>query len=195
MYRSTTNSVIAICAWAAVAGGAILVLILAGAAPHRLWALVPLAFGALLAYELFWRPRIHWDDERIVLVDPYRTIEIPWTAVVDIDTRFALTIVTPARRYRSSAAPAGGALTRPRQGRESLGPDQQSGTLRKSDALGTDSGDAAYVIRAAWRELVEQQRIPLGRAATDRAVSRLHVGAIALTVLLLAATIVAVLEL
>ncbi len=83
----------------------------------------------------------------------------------------------------------------PRGGRDSLGPDQRSGVLRKSAALGTDSGDAAYIVRGIWRELVEQERIPLGRAATDRARTRVHVGAIALTVLLAVASYPALLGL
>mgnify|MGYP006959143567 FL=1 len=83
----------------------------------------------------------------------------------------------------------------PRGGRDSLGPDQRGGGLRKSDALGTDSGDAAYIVRGVWRELVEQERIPLGQAATDRARTRAHIGAIALTVLLAVASLPAVLNL
>jgi len=195
-YRSTTNTVISICAWAAVViGAALVVLVSTARSPQQLWALVPLTLLALLVNELFWRPRIRWDDDAITLVNPYASVTIPWTMVVDIDTRFALTVVTPARHYRSSAAPAAGALTMPRGGRDSLGPDQQGGVLRKSDALGTDSGDAAYIVRGVWRDLVEQERIPLGRAATDRARTRLHVGALALTVLLAATSVPALLNL
>ncbi|AUG29298.1 MULTISPECIES: hypothetical protein [Microbacterium] len=195
-YRSTTNTVISIGAWAAIAVGAMLVVLVGAARTSAyLWGLVPLALLAVLVAELFWRPRIHWDDAAITLVNPYATVEIPWTIVVDIDTRFALTVVTPGRRYRSSAAPAAGALTRPRGGRDSLGPHQEGGVLRKSDALGTDSGDAAYIVRGVWSALVEQERIPLGRAASDRAHTRVHVGAIALTVLLAGATFPALLNL
>lgn len=196
MYRSTTNTVIAIGAWLAVATGATLVVLLgATRSTQQLWALVPLALIALLVGELFWRPRIVWDERAITLVNPYATTTVPWTMVVDIDTRFALTVVTPARRYRSSAAPAAGALTMPRGGRDSLGPDQKAGILRKSDALGTDSGDAAYIIRGVWHGLVESERIPLGRAATDRARMRVHVAALALSVLLAAASFPALLNL
>ncbi|MBF4560547.1 hypothetical protein ITJ43_00120 [Microbacterium sp. VKM Ac-2870] len=195
-YRSTTNTVISIGAWVCVAGGAALVVALSAArAPQQLWGLVPLALLAALVGELFWRPRIHWDDAAITLVNPYATVVVPWTMVVDIDTRFALTVVTPRRRFRSSAAPAAGAMTLPHGGRDSLGPSQEGGALRKSDALGTDSGDAAYIVRGVWRDLVERELIPLGRAAADRARIRVHVGAIALTLLLAAATFPALLNL
>lgn len=196
LYRSTTNTVIAIGAWVAVTAGAALVVLLgATRSTQQLWALVPLALIALLVGELFWRPRIVWDEQSITLVNPYATTTVPWTMVVDIDTRFALTVVTPSRRYRSSAAPAAGALTMPRGGRDSLGPDQKGGVLRKSDALGTDSGDAAYIIRGAWHRLVESEAIPLGRAGSDRARVHVHVTALALSLLLAAATVPAVLNL
>ncbi|GAA3019618.1 PH domain-containing protein [Microbacterium dextranolyticum] len=194
-YRSMTNTVIAIGLWIGVAAGATLVAILgATTSTDHLWALIPLALAAVLVRELFWRPRIQWDDEAITLVNPFATTIVPWTMVVDIDTRFALTIVTPARRYRSSAAPAAGAVTMPHGGRDSLGPDQRDGVIRKSAALGTDSGDAAYIVRAVWNDLVEKERIPLGRAASDRARTRVHAGIIALTVLLAAATVPALLN-
>jgi hypothetical protein len=73
LYRSTTNTVIAIGAWVAVTAGAALVVLLgATRSTQQLWALVLLALIALLVGELFWRPRIIWDEQSITLVNPTR---------------------------------------------------------------------------------------------------------------------------
>lgn len=189
-FRSRTNTVIAVCVWVLCAGGLVAVAVLASGAAHRLSAIVPVAFVAVLAYELFYRPRVDVSDEAVVLVDYFRTTSIPWTAVVDVDTRWALTIVTPRRRYRSSAAPAPGPMSRPRMGAESSNPRVgRDGVVNKSDALGTDSGDAAYVVRARWQDLIEHGRIPIGRADSDRPTVRVHAVVLAATIVLGAASV------
>lgn len=189
-FRATTNRVIAVAGWVAASlGAATTVALAATGRPTRLLDLLPLALLALLAWELFWRPRVVVDDEGVELVDLFRTNRIPWSTIIDVQTRWALTIVTPRRRYRASAAPAPGARSRPRTGRDGLHPGVgRDGGIQVSGAIGTDSGDAAAIVRDRWRRLAESGGIELGRADTDRPTTHVHVGALAAALLLAAGT-------
>lgn len=186
----------AILMWVILASGGVAVVAMAAQSPARAWALIPLTLIAALVYELLWQPRVTVDDEQVVLDDLFYTVEIPWTTVIGVDTRWALTIMTPTRSYRSSAAPAPGASVRTRVGRDSNSPQVgRDGSVRKSDALGTDSGDAAHIVRRRWMELVESERVPIGRADLDRPVVRVHRVAVIAIALLSAASVLALLSL
>ncbi len=196
LYRSRTNTVIAVLAWLILAVSAFAAIGAAFGTPRSAWALIPVALIALLVYELVWQPRITVDDEHVVLDDLFHTVRIPWSSVIAVDTQWALTIVTPKRRFRSSAAPAPGFIARPHQGRDSTSSAVgRDGAVRKSDALGTDSGDAAEIIRRRWHALVEAGRIPIGRADMDRPSLRVHYGVLTAVILLAAASVPALLAL
>ncbi|KAA9110235.1 PH domain-containing protein [Microbacterium rhizomatis] len=196
VYRSRTSTVIAVIAWVILAASGIATIVTAFDSARAVYALVPLALIALLVYELLWQPRVVVDDDGVVLDDLFHTVSIPWTSVIAVETQWALTIVTPKRRYRSSAAPAPGFIARPHLGRDSTSPEVgRDGGVRKSDALGTDSGDAAYIVRRRWLDLVEGERIPIGRADTDRPSVRLHSATMIAVVLLAAASVPALLAL
>ena len=47
-------------------------------------------------------------DGGATLENPYRTIDVPWAALVNVDTRYALTLITPHAKYAAWAAPAPG---------------------------------------------------------------------------------------
>lgn len=191
-YRSRTNTALAVAVWVLAAAGAVAVAALSPGALHRVWVLVPLALVAVLAWEVFWQPRVTVDDDGVVLDELFHTVRIPWSIVVDVETQWALTIVAPHRRYRSSTAPAPGALARPAVGR--VGSDAPF-DARISDVVGTDSGDAATIVRRRWQRLVEAGRIPLGRAHLDRAEVRLHRGILTAVIVLAIASVVALLQL
>ncbi len=162
-FHSTTSRVIALVGWAAAVLGAVAsVAIALGGRPARLFDLAPPRLLALLLWEAFWRPRVTVNDSGVQIVDIFRTTRIPWTTVIDVQTRWALTIVTPRRRYRASAAPAPGARARPLTGRAATQPALgRDGGVLVSDALGTDSGDAAAIVRATWRRLLDEDRIEI----------------------------------
>jgi len=69
-----------------------------------LWA----AACVIGAYLIFIRPKIEIFDEGVVVTNPFTAFAIGWHKVVDIDVRYSLTIVTPAKRISAWAAVAPG---------------------------------------------------------------------------------------
>ena len=153
----------------------------------RVLALVPTAFGVLLGWVALWRPRMTIDDDGIEVINVFHTVHGPWSALVHVDTRFALTLVTPNRRVSVWAAPAPGragvALARRQNQRHGrVVPDAEDGNRRAGDLLSTSSGDAAYLVRHRWDALRERDAIELGAADTVQVPVRLHWVSIALLV-------------
>ncbi|MDL9980843.1 PH domain-containing protein [Microbacterium sp. ASV49] len=187
VFRSNTNKFIAIASWCLLGLG-VIAAFLTGS-PRGLLGLVPIALIAFGIWELFWRPRVDVDDDGVTLVNQFHTIGIPWAKVVDVDTKWALTIVTPDRRYRASAAPAPGAVTRPNMTGAARTGRVSDGSIRKADAPGTDSGDAATIVRTRLQAMAEAGTLPIGEAATTRVTTRVHWLSIAALVVLAAASI------
>lgn len=157
----------------------------------RALAVVPALFGLALGWIVLWRPRMTVDDDGIEVVNVFHTVRVPWAALVHVDTRFALTLVTPNRRVSVWAAPAPGragvALARRQEQRHGRSvPDLDGGHRRAGDLLSTASGDAAYLVRHRWEELRERDAIELGTADAVRVPVTLHWASI----VLLAATAV-----
>ncbi|MGN8050706.1 PH domain-containing protein [Curtobacterium sp. 22159] len=157
----------------------------------RALALVPTAFGVLLGWVALWRPRLTIDDDGIEVVNVFHTVHVPWAALVHVDTRFALALVTPNRRVSVWAAPAPGragvALARRQNQRHGrVVPEGADGNRRAGDLLSTASGDAAYLVRHRWEELRERGAIELGTADSVRVPVSVHW----VSIVLLAATAV-----
>ena len=100
-----------------------------------LWHLVPvLALVVVGAWALFWRPAVAITPPDVGFINPLRTVRVTWPAIQDVETRWALTLVTEGGRYTAWAAPRqggyGAASERSRRLYESpAGPDQsRSGT-------------------------------------------------------------------
>lgn len=151
----------------------------------RALALVPTLFGVALGWIVLWRPRMTVDDDGIEVVNVFHTVRVPWAALVHVDTRFALTLVTPNRRVSVWAAPAPGragvALARRQEQRHGRTvPDLGDGQRRAGDLLSTASGDAAYLVRHRWEGLRERGAIELGTADAVRVPVTLHWASIAL---------------
>ncbi|NYE95091.1 hypothetical protein FHU41_001312 [Psychromicrobium silvestre] len=77
-----------------------------------LLSLPVLALVGYCGYWLFWFPKVQFDDESVTLVNPVRTVTIPWPALKSIETRFALTLLTGDGKYGAWAAPAPSASSR-----------------------------------------------------------------------------------
>jgi hypothetical protein len=195
VFKARTNKWFALLAWAVAAFG--VVATVAAAGPWALGGAAPLLLIAFLGWLLFWMPSVVVHDAGVTLENPFRSIKVPWGALVHVDTRFALTLVTAEKSYASWAAPApgiwGGRHARPEdlQGlpATTYGPGK---SVRPGDLKTTDSGQAAMLVRARWHELVESGQLAAGDAATPAATVTVRWLAIGAVVLLLAASYLAV---
>jgi hypothetical protein len=190
--NSRFNRVLAVVIWAldALVTGSVIV---ADPGPDLL-ALVPAAFVALFAWEALWRPNIDIGDDRIAFRNVFRTISIPWAALVHIDTKFALTLYTPGHHYSAWAAPAPGRAASVRASRAQKGIAAHgipgSDGARPGDLIGTDSGDGAYLIRSRWTRLLNDGRIPTGVADATPVEIGVHWRTAAVLVVLAVASVV-----
>ncbi|MDI2099648.1 PH domain-containing protein [Ruicaihuangia caeni] len=190
---SRVGRVIAIAVIALVAVGAVGIVIGSG---EELWNIVPLAFLGVLAWAAFWAPSITVDDQGLTVRNVLRTEVVPWGALTDVETQYALTLVTAERRVSVWSAPAPGLLGAISTNRGELRHLPKSSyrgdSVRPADAPRSDSGHAALVVRRRWERLLETDAdgIRDSTALTEHS-TRWHAGtAVALVVLLIASVIV-----
>lgn len=166
-FRSTFNKVLSILLWAGLAAAAGATLVSPGALPLLVGVPVAAAGGAALVWALLWSPRVTVDDEAVHVENVLLEHRIPWGALIHVDTAFALTLHTPGRRIRATAAPAPGQLTAFRATRsEKRRLDRLGGAggIRPGDLPGTDSGRAAELVRGRWERLRDSGAIEPGQA-------------------------------
>ena len=172
VFTSRFNRGLAVASWvvlALIAGG---VLSLPIGTP---WLyLIPLLFGAVLALEALWWPAVTVGESGVVLRNVLRSVSIPWAALIHVDTRFALTLYTPGHRYAAWVAPAPGkgATLRASRSEQALG--MHSPAPRPGDLLGTDSGEAARLVRLGWEHALESGAAEPGVAETTPVQLRYH---------------------
>jgi hypothetical protein len=191
VFKASTNKWFAWLSWLVAALG--LVVTAAAGGPGALLGAGPLLLIGFLGWLLFWMPSVVVHDGGISLENPFRSVDVPWAALVNVDTRYALTLVTPARSYVSWAAPApgiwGGRNARPEHLKglpsATYGPGK---SVRPGDLRTTDSGQAARLVRARWEVLVEAGAVDAGNADTTTVSVRYRWAAVAVTALLLAAS-------
>lgn len=191
IFKARTNKWFAWLSWAVAAFGIVVTAVSAG--PGALTGIAPLVLVAFLGWQLFWMPAVVVHESGVSLENPFRSIAVPWAALVHVDTRFALTLVTATKSYTSWAAPApgiwGGRNARPEDLRglpaTTYGPGR---SVRPGDLKSTDSGQAARLVRGRWDELVESGRLAAGDAASTRATVTYRWAAIIVDMLLLAAS-------
>ena len=151
-------------------------------------------------WAIFWRPSVEVSDAGIRMVNVTRTIDVPWPAVVDVETRYALTLDTAYGRFSAWAAPAPGAgpalraamRNRPRR-HDGDGSDETVRSVTMGELAGTASGEAAMIVRRRWERLKDAGFLDDPQLEFDRAPIRWHwrVGAsiVALTAISLATLI------
>jgi len=110
-----------------------------------LWAMA----CVIAAYLIFIRPKVEIFDEGVIVTNPFTSVAIGWHKVIDIDVRYALTIVTPAKRITSLAAVAPG-----RYHARTVHPSELKGyklsnqvQIRPGESPRTSSGEAAQLCR------------------------------------------------
>ncbi len=147
-----------------------LVRVVASEGPSGLIVGWPLLGIALVGWWLFWYPLVAVADDGVTVRNPLSTVQIPWDALIDVDTKYALKLVTPSGSYTAWAAPAPGVwgthAGKPEHVTNlpstSYGPEQ---SIRPGDLKNTDSGHAAYLVRSRWQELVENGEIDVDQPA------------------------------
>ena len=191
IFKARTNFWFAWLSWSVAALGIVVTVMTAGL--EALAGTAPLLLIAFLGWQLFWMPAVVVNDGGVTLENPFRSIHVPWEALVHVDTRFALTLVTARKSYVAWAAPApgiwGGRNARPEDLRglpaTTYGPGQ---SVRPGDLKSTDSGQAARIVRERWHGLVESGALSAGDAATTPVKVTYRWAAAAVVVLLLAAS-------
>ncbi|WP_372698004.1 PH domain-containing protein [Arthrobacter sp. JSM 101049] len=179
--------------------GAVAILVTGGL--HSWPACLPLVVVGYVAWLMFWLPRVDIHDEGVTLVNPLQTLLVPWSAIILVDTKYAMTLVTPKRRYAAWAAPAPGVVTALRDARRSAKSESRdsSGTryksIRPGDQRSSDSGVVASVVRGRLERLAETGALDVEateNAKAKRNVHWLHIG-ILLALLALSLSLPAVL--
>ncbi|AAT89422.1 hypothetical protein ATY41_09605 [Leifsonia xyli subsp. xyli] len=193
---SRFNRVLAVLIWAAVA--ALAVGLLVSLRDARLLFLVPCGLFALLAWAGLWRPHLTVSDDGLELVNVTRTVYIPWPALIDVETKYALTLFTPGRKFPVWSAPAPGTGSTLRATRrETTGrvgrPNVEDSVRRPGDLLSTESGAAAEAVRRRWAALRDAGIIEAGHADETPVTVRWNLLTLAALAALLGGTVAALL--
>lgn len=186
--HSRFNRVAAAFVWA---GSAVLIATaLADAGTGTLWLYPGAVLLAVWAYVALWQPHVAVTAEGVHLENVTHTVDVPWHALIHVETRYALTLVTPHGRFAAWAAPAPGVLRAAAAGRR---PDNREtraagGAPRPGDLAGTESGDAAMIIRERWQERIARGEVAVGIADDAQVSRRPRVTAISAVLVAAAAT-------
>ncbi|RJU02838.1 PH domain-containing protein [Arthrobacter frigidicola] len=157
VFRPRTSKVFTAVAFALTAVGLVSVVVAEGVSGLLAgWPLIAFAFAA---WWLFWYPSVEVDPDAVTLRNPLITVSVPWAALVHVDTKFALKLVTPRGSYTAWAAPAPGVWGTHAGKPEHLanlpgssyGPER---SVRPGDLTHTDSGYAAFLVRSRWEKLI-----------------------------------------
>ncbi|MGN8246841.1 PH domain-containing protein [Cellulomonas soli] len=150
------------------------------AGPGGLLRALPWAVAVMvLAWMVFWLPRVDVDDQGVLVVNPLRTVRVPWGALIDVRTRYSLTLVTPTGQVRAWAAPGPGRHELASSGHQDLAGLPAStydskGAVGFGDMLSAPSGVAAAQVRRRWADLVESGAVEQGEAESTPCVSTWH---------------------
>ena len=76
----------------------------------------PLVLFGVLGWAAFWRPHVEVSDGGVRVVNTFRTVQVPWPAITEVDGRYGLRLQTALGSVTSWAAPAPSGRTRAREG-------------------------------------------------------------------------------
>ncbi|WP_293694357.1 PH domain-containing protein [uncultured Agrococcus sp.] len=159
---------------------------------------VGIAWLLLTIYFCLWRPSLEVSDNSVRIVNPLRTVEIPWSSVTHVDTKFSLTIFTPFGRFAAACAPQPGQLASRRAvKRAEKEPNSHTALdsgVRIGDLPGTESGDAAALVRDRWETWRDRVRDAAPDADAHEPAKRPNYAVIATMVLMPLAVVVLALQ-
>jgi hypothetical protein len=108
-----------------------------------------------VVYAVFYRPRVIVSGDDVLVVNVIRDIDIPFRALADVQTQYALTLTTvDGRRFQAWAAPASGRIGASRvteEERKTLSWNGSMDEIPASASLRSDAGAAAVAIRRRWQ--------------------------------------------
>lgn len=185
--HSRFNRVMAILLWLVAASLALS----APWEPSETWRYPTAGILALFAWAALWRPYVGVDDFGVTLRNVSHVVRVPWPALVHVDTHLALTLHTAGGAFAAWSAPAPGALSSAIAGRRPGAREARAagGAVRRGDLLGTESGNAALVIREQWQTRLSNGTIPTGVADSYKVTREPDFFVIGLSAVLIAATI------
>ncbi|WP_370524119.1 PH domain-containing protein [Cellulomonas sp. APG4] len=136
-----------------------------------------LALPALVVWAVLGRPAVLVSDGGVELRNVLRTVHLPWTAIVRIDTKYALTLETAYGTYAAWAAPAPSrmqTLGASPADLEHLPESTYVGGARPGDLITSASGQAAAHVRRRWEALRDAGYLDDPRLEHDRPQVRWH---------------------
>lgn len=117
-------------------------------------ALILVAWLAYAIHMLLWAPSMRVGGEGVQVRNPFRSVDVPWEALIHVSTKLSLTLHTPGRRWPVWCAPQAGALLARRAARRQRDDRDPESPLDVGvpvgDLRGTESGDAAALVRERW---------------------------------------------
>jgi len=177
----------------AVAAGAVGIAIWAGDLT-LLWVYPGALLTAVFCWTALWRPHVEVSDAGVTVQNVTHRVDVPWEALVHIDTRRALTLHTAHGQFTAWSAPAPGMMSAMMAGRREANRESRASgsAVGYGDLIGTDSGDAALVIRENWRRRLDGGLIEVGVAHDTPVVRHWNFTWVAVEVVLAVATIWAI---
>lgn len=152
----------------------------------------PLYFLFYTVWYLLMKPHLVVDREKLTVVNPFRIHTVGYAALIDVSTKFNLTLVTPSGKYQAFAIPATGmaASLKRTQGDTANMPSMTgvgTGVIKASDLPHGFAGGVAQVVRGYWQELVEAEALD---SVSNEEATELDVPGLCCFILLALATIV-----
>lgn len=152
---------------------------------------------AYATWMVFWAPAITIDPSGVSLQNIVRTHRVTWPAIQRIDTKYALTLVAGGRKFTAWAAPAPSRFSMMNARRQELHslPESTYGpgmSIGLGDLPKSESGVAAYHVRAHWEALREAGHLDLGTVEGSGVVTAWHRNQLIAFLALTALAIVAV---
>lgn len=158
--------------------------------PRLAWVYAGAPLAALLGWAALWRPCVIVSAEGVRIENVSHDVDVPWEALVHVETARALTLHTPSGRFTAWSAPAPGVFSTMASNARARRETSAAGAeARASDRLGTDSGNAAVVIRETWRARLDAGQVEIGVAAETPVTRRWHVTVLVVAAALAAATV------
>ena len=156
-----------------------------------------LALAAGGCWAAFWRPRVEVSDGGVRIVNVTRTIDVPWPAIQNVETKWALKLVTAYGSFSAWAAPASGrgpARQALRVENNLLSRARITDHLARPTSIDGAAGDAADIIRDHWTKLraaghLDEPVLEHSKAPVHWHVENLAVGAFLIVLGVIAANV------